>query len=71
MESGYAAVEKPRLINAIQIAHLFNKPEQWFSRDRVRKALYARGFPRPVVRGRWLASAIDAWLEREGRRYSR
>lgn len=67
MENVYAAVERPRLLNATQVAHLFSKPAHWFLRDRVRKALYARGFPRPVVRGRWLCSAVDSWLEREGR----
>lgn len=62
----YKAVANPRLVSAPYISELFGKPADWFSRDRVRKALYARGFPRPVIRGRWLRSAIDSWLERKG-----
>lgn len=63
----YSLVEQPRLINAEDIATFFGKPASWFKRDRVRKALYARGFPLPIIRGRWLRSAVDAWLEREGK----
>jgi hypothetical protein len=62
----YANVEQPRVIGATDIAHLFGKPDSWFSRDRVRKALYERGFPSPVIRGKWLRNAVEAWLEREG-----
>ncbi len=62
----YTAVAHPRLVSAPYISELFGKPADWFSRDRVRKSLYARGFPRPIIRGRWLRSAIDTWLERQG-----
>jgi hypothetical protein len=65
---GYSDVERSRLVDAKCIADLFGKPATWFKRDRVRKTLYARGFPLPVVRGRWLRSAVDTWFEREGRR---
>ena len=64
----YTSVERPRLINGVEVAQLFGKPPAWFSRNRVRKALYARNFPAPVLRGRWLRSGVDAWLEREGKR---
>jgi predicted DNA-binding transcriptional regulator AlpA len=64
----YSPVEEPRLIDATRISNFFGMPDSWFKRDRVRKALYARGFPLPVFRGRWLRSAVDAWLEREGKR---
>ena len=66
--AGYLDVERSRLVDAKCISDLFGKPTLWFKRDRVRKALYARGFPLPVVRGRWLRSAVDAWFEHEGRR---
>jgi hypothetical protein len=66
--NGYTAVETPRLIDATHVALLFSKPPSWFKRDRVRKALYARGFPAPVIRGRWSRSAIDSWLSKEGAR---
>jgi hypothetical protein len=68
MNSTYSIVVKPRLIDASRVSYLFGKPPTWFNRDRVRKALYARGFPAPVVRGRWLGSAVDSWLAREGSR---
>jgi hypothetical protein len=63
-----AAVANPRLISATDISKLFVKPEDWFSRDRVRKALYARGFPAPIIRGRWLRSAVETWMEKNGTR---
>ena len=31
----------------------FRKPAGWFGRDRVRKRLYAKGFPHPFERGLW------------------
>jgi predicted DNA-binding transcriptional regulator AlpA len=55
-----------QLINSAEVCRLFGKNSDWFLRDRVRKSLYARGFPRPVIRGRWLASAVMDWLQREG-----
>jgi hypothetical protein len=68
---GYEPIERPRLLDAAAIDGLFAKPAGWFARDRVRKALYARGFPQPVIRGRWLRSAVDTWLEREGAQRTR
>ncbi len=66
MSNGYLPVEAPRLIDANQVSRLFCKPACWFKRDRVRKALYARGFPRPIIRGRWSLGAVDNWLAKEG-----
>lgn len=66
--SSYASAFTPHLLDAVGIAEIFGKPKDWFARDRVRKALYARGFPQPVIRGRWLRSAVQDWLEQQGRR---
>ena len=66
MPDGYSSVEPPKTLDARRISAMFGKPSDWFSRDRVRKALYARGFPRPIYRGLWSRSAVDAWFEREG-----
>ena len=61
--NGYAPVEPdPSLINSADISNLFGKAPGWFSRDRVRKSLYARGFPHPVVLGRWSAQAVANWM---------
>jgi predicted DNA-binding transcriptional regulator AlpA len=65
--SSYPGFWPPQLISSAQVSALFGKPQTWFSRDRVRKSLYARSFPRPVIRGRWSRSAVTAWLEREGK----
>jgi hypothetical protein len=46
----YSPIEAPRLIDASCVSALFGKPAKWFERDRVRKALYARGFPVAVIR---------------------
>jgi hypothetical protein len=59
--SGYAKVERTRLISATEISAIFGNSSDGFARDRVRKALYARGFPSSVYRGRWLRAAVDAW----------
>jgi hypothetical protein len=64
----YAPAASPRLISATYISGLFGKPANWFARDRVRKTLYSRGFPAPIIRGRWLRSAVDTWLEKQGTR---
>lgn len=64
--TSYAKVQRPRLIKAADISRMFGKPDNWFSRDRNRKALGLRGFPKPVIRGRWLRTAVEAWLERQG-----
>lgn len=64
---GYVPAQTPYLIDAKSIAEAFGKPADWFVRDRVRKDLYARGFPAPVIRGRWLRTAVFAWIETQGR----
>lgn len=66
--SGYAPSLTPHLLDANAVSAMFAKPKDWFSRDRVRKTLYARGFPKPVIRGRWLRTAVQDWLEQQGRR---
>ena len=48
------------------ITRLFKKPPGWFDRDRVRKRLYAKGFPHPFERGLWSAQAVAAWLAEAG-----
>jgi hypothetical protein len=68
MTYAYSFVETPRLLDAGRVSALFGKPTTWFGRDRVRKALYARGFPAPVIRGRWSRSAVESWLAKEGNR---
>lgn len=69
MANAYVPVSSPpRLVDAAAVNNMFGKPHGWFSRNRVRKALYARGFPQPIIRGRWLRTAIESWCEREGNR---
>lgn len=69
MANAYVPISSPpRLVDAAAVNAMFGKPAGWFSRDRTRKALYARGFPQPVIRGRWLRTAVEAWLERMGNR---
>ncbi len=36
-----------RPLTAADIETVFRKPRGWFGRDRVRKRLYAKGFPHP------------------------
>lgn len=66
--NSYEPVLTPHLVDATAIARMFGKPKGWFARDRVRKALYSRGFPRPVIQGRWLRTAVLDWMEQQGRR---
>lgn len=64
---GYVSPAEPlQLIGSAAIDRLFDRTPGWFARDRVRKRLYGRGFPRPVEKGRWLRTAVVAWIEREG-----
>jgi hypothetical protein len=63
----YAAPPEPlRLIGSTAIDKLFQRKPGWFARDRTRKRLYGRGFPRPIENGRWLRSAVVAWIEQAG-----
>ncbi len=66
--ASYAKVGRSRLISSADISAIFGKPPTWFSRHRNRAPLEQRGFPKPIIRGRWLRTAVEAWLEREGRR---
>lgn len=63
--SGYAAPPPstvPAPLTSADITTLFKKPDGWFDRDRVRKRLYAKGFPKPFERGRWSAKAVADWM---------
>ncbi|MDO8976747.1 hypothetical protein [Reyranella sp.] len=64
--NGYAppiADEKlPVLLTSRDIDRLFRRLPGWFERDRVRKRLYAKGFPHPVQAGLWSPIAIHAWM---------
>jgi len=55
-----------RPLTAADIETVFRKPRGWFGRDRVRKRLYARGFPHPFERGLWSAQAVADWLATAG-----
>lgn len=68
--NGYAP--SPKLAAAGQtftsadIDRVFKREAGWFERDRVRKRLYAKGFPHPIDRGTWSAAAVFAWLQTAG-----
>lgn len=66
--NGYAPVERTALsvLTSAEISLLFCKPPGWFGRDRVRKQLYASGFPHPLYRGRWSAEAVANWMATAG-----
>jgi hypothetical protein len=53
-------------LTAADIETAFRKPAGWFGRDRVRKRLYAKGFPHPFERGLWSAKAVADWLATAG-----
>jgi predicted DNA-binding transcriptional regulator AlpA len=65
---GYRHVERSRLVSSPEISAMFGKETNWFGRHRNRKALEKRGFPNPIIRGRWLRTAVEAWMDREGTR---
>jgi hypothetical protein len=56
----------PKLLRSHDIDKLFEREPGWFNRDRVRKRLYAKGFPHPVEAGRWSPLAIEAWMRGAG-----
>lgn len=66
--NGYAPVDGATLsvLTSAEISLLFRKPPGWFRRDRVRKQLYARGFPHPLFLGRWSAEAVANWIATAG-----
>jgi hypothetical protein len=66
MANDYSPLERPTLIDSRRVSAKFGKPSDWFGRNRERKKLYARGFPKPIIRGLWLRTAVEAWFEREG-----
>jgi hypothetical protein len=55
-----------RPLTAADIEAVFRKPRGWLGRDRVRKRLYAKGFPHPFERGLWSAKAVADWLASAG-----
>lgn len=57
-------VAMPKMLTARDIDRLFKRRPGWFDAARVRKKLYARGFPRPEMAGRWSPGAVRAWMER-------
>lgn len=68
MSTGYVdpLPSSVRPMTAPEISRLFGKSDGWFTRDRVRKRLYAKGFPHPLERGLWSRSAVAAWLSMTG-----
>jgi hypothetical protein len=52
---------------AANIETVFRKPAGRFGRNRVRKGLYAKGFPHSFERGLWSATAVADWLASAGR----
>ena len=56
----------PKLLRSCDIDRLFEREPGWFERNRVRKRLYAKGFPHPVQAGRWSPLAIEAWMRGAG-----
>ena len=68
--SGYATpvvdATVPMLLRSRDIDKLFKREAGWFDRDRVRKRLYAKGFPHPIEAGRWSPTAIEAWMRGAG-----
>jgi hypothetical protein len=53
-------------LTAADIETVFRKPAGRLGRDRVRKRLYAKGFPHPFERGLWSAKAVADWLASAG-----
>ena len=70
MPSTYAEPTNDHSLRPLTAAELereiFRKPPGWFSRDRNRKRLYARGFPNPFERGLWSRAAVVHWLAGAG-----
>lgn len=54
------------LIESGDIDTMFKRAPGWFQRHRVRRRLYAKGFPHPVERGRWSKPAVLDWAARAG-----
>ena len=55
-----------RPLTAADIETVFRKRAGWFGRDRVRKRLYAKGFPHPFERGLWSRKAVINWMASAG-----
>jgi hypothetical protein len=63
-QNGYAEPEVtlPAPLTSDDISRIFKKGPGWFDRDRVRKRLYAKGFPKPFERGLWSPKAVADWI---------
>lgn len=57
-----AAPDPLELIKVRDIGPLFGQSPRWFYATRVRKRLYAAGFPRPVSRGTWRKRDVVAFI---------
>jgi hypothetical protein len=64
--NGYADTDLPVALSSDDISALFAKPAGWFADHRVRRRLYARGFPHPIERGRWSPLAVREWMAHAG-----
>jgi hypothetical protein len=50
------------MLTSRDVSRLMKKGDAWFAGARVRRELYARGFPRPRIRGRWSRAEVLAWI---------
>ncbi len=57
----------PKLLTSADIDRLFTRSPGWFDRDRVRKRLYAKGFPHPCETARWSPVAVRDWMAGAGK----
>ena len=53
-------------LTAANIETLSRKPAGRLGCDRVRKRLYAKGFPHPFERAQWSAKGVAGWLTSAG-----
>lgn len=67
--SGYSDIDPadvPQFLTSADISALFQRRADWFQDYRVRRRLYAQGFPHPVQAGRWSPLAVRLWQQRAG-----
>lgn len=55
-------VNPSRPLTAADIETIFRKPAGQLCRDRVRKRVYANGFPHPFEHELWSAKAVADWI---------
>jgi len=56
----------PTTATSADISRMFKRKPGWFDHSRVRKRLYAAGFPHPVDTGRWSLVAVVNWIASAG-----